>query len=352
MFDLSKFKWDHSNLVTDNTSQEFWTSVMKNAEYDLKKWNPPHPDELESLSVHEIQIKLFDIGFLDMRGEFSQIPLADVANEVMRAKDSNGFDDSFSKWGGPGAMGSNSNALAKNKAACCLSMNGGQDWNANFPMTNEWIKSLPYEQLNKVYVFEIYPGGYHSPHNHQHTYYNGTVLPDGKIVTQHYTRDDMADHIHVFRDERHQHFANMTRMANKMKHLHQAWGPSLVNTSITFPEGSFFGVNPHGLMPYKPGKSFWLNAGYDHSVANFSNESRYHIVIHGTLDEERFRKTVLESYRAAYEEYGCTPDNIRTDLSSEPLVEETHYRCEQYIARTPRLHKRWMDANKKIRGAV
>lgn len=57
-------------------------------------------------------------------------------------------------------------------------------------------------------------------------------------------------------------------------------GRFLYNLCLNFPEGCRFAVHPTGLVPYRPGDIYKLNAHAGlHSVVNNSNEDRYHIMI-------------------------------------------------------------------------
>ena len=52
-----------------------------------------------------------------------------------------------------------------------------------------------------------------------------------------------------------------------------------------------------GILPFKQGTAISLNIGSKmHSVVNNSNENRYHLIIHGIMDDEMY-DIYLRSYQ-------------------------------------------------------
>lgn len=68
-----------------------------------------------------------------------------------------------------------------------------------------------------------------------------------------------------------------------------------VNIAINNPVGCDFVMEGVGTLPFKPGLGAWLNLSYIHSVYNRSNETRYHIIVHGNKTNA-FREYAQEVY--------------------------------------------------------
>jgi len=101
------------------------------------------------------------------------------------------------------------------------------------PYITDTIKSLPYSEFSRVRIMRLAPGGHIMPHN------DG----EGRI-----------------------------------------FGP--YNLALTHPPKCFFVFEDKGLVPFKPGRGFFLDLGVKHCVVNYSNSFRYHIIIHGTLTSD------------------------------------------------------------------
>ena len=101
------------------------------------------------------------------------------------------------------------------------------------PYIVDTIKSLPYSKFSRVRIMRLAPGGHIMPHN------DG----DGRI-----------------------------------------FGP--YNLALTHPPECLFVFENKGVVPFKPGRGFFLDLGVRHCVINYINRSRlfrYHVIIHGTL---------------------------------------------------------------------
>lgn len=69
-----------------------------------------------------------------------------------------------------------------------------------------------------------------------------------------------------------------------------------INIAINNPEGCDFIMENVGVVPFKSNKGAWLDLSNKHSVHNNSNETRYHIILHGGKTKE-FKKQAFENYR-------------------------------------------------------
>lgn len=58
------------------------------------------------------------------------------------------------------------------------------------------------------------------------------------------------------------------------------FGP--LNIAINNPEGCGFYFKQWGCVPFRSGRGFFLDIGYEHMVWNNSNEDRYHFIVHGS----------------------------------------------------------------------
>lgn len=76
-----------------------------------------------------------------------------------------------------------------------------------------------------------------------------------------------------------------------------------VNIAVIHPEDCYMVLEGLGTVPFKEGKAFIINIRNYHSVINFSNKKRIHVIGHpfgyGTKKEE-FAKLVADSYRKQY----------------------------------------------------
>ena len=95
------------------------------------------------------------------------------------------------------------------------------------------VKSLPYKKFGRVRIMKLRPGGYIMPHN------DG----DGRI-----------------------------------------FGP--LNLALTNPPNCNFYFENKGIVPFAPGRGFILDLGIKHCVLNYSEENRYHLIIHGEFTNE------------------------------------------------------------------
>jgi hypothetical protein len=61
----------------------------------------------------------------------------------------------------------------------------------------------------------------------------------------------------------------------------------------------------HGVVPWKNGNIKLVNITNDHSVINFSDKPRMHMIGHGYVGNKlnEFTKLIAASYRKQYERY-------------------------------------------------
>lgn len=74
-----------------------------------------------------------------------------------------------------------------------------------------------------------------------------------------------------------------------------------VNIAITQPENCNFYIENFGVVPFAPGKAFWLDIGHRHCVINDSDKDRYHIIVHHKNESKEFENLVLRSYNRLYD---------------------------------------------------
>ncbi len=97
-----------------------------------------------------------------------------------------------------------------------------------FPKTVEFIKKLGYEQYDRVRIMKLSAHGYIMPHVDGH----------GRM-----------------------------------------FGP--LNIAINNPDGCGFYFRKWGKVPFKQGRGIFLDIGNEHIVWNNSDQTRYHIIVHG-----------------------------------------------------------------------
>ena len=95
------------------------------------------------------------------------------------------------------------------------------------PKTIEFLKSLPFENKFRIRFMLLEPGGYIYPHKDQEDF---SFYP--------------------------------------------------INIALNHPDGCKFAMDDIGVLPFKSGKAFHMNLAYRHSVVNYSNEKRFHLIIH------------------------------------------------------------------------
>jgi len=101
------------------------------------------------------------------------------------------------------------------------------------PNLYKFLSSLPFKVFDRVRIMRLAPGGYIMPHS----------------------------------DNKYQ----------------RAFSP--LNIAINNPEECYFVFKDKGIVPYQAGLGLVIDVGREHAVINFSNEVRYHIIVHGHYDK-------------------------------------------------------------------
>ena len=75
---------------------------------------------------------------------------------------------------------------------------------------------------------------------------------------------------------------------------------SAINIAITQPSNCNFVMEKHGIIPFEPGRAFWLDISNLHTVFNNSNDPRWHLIIHQSFEDIEFQNLVVNSYKSLY----------------------------------------------------
>lgn len=73
-----------------------------------------------------------------------------------------------------------------------------------------------------------------------------------------------------------------------------------INIAITQPSDCYFLMEKHGIVPFEPGRAYWLDISNRHMVVNNSSLPRWHIIVHQNFDNIEFQKLVVNSYKTLY----------------------------------------------------
>jgi hypothetical protein len=77
-----------------------------------------------------------------------------------------------------------------------------------------------------------------------------------------------------------------------------------INIAVVHPKDCYMVLDKKGIVPFKEGKAFIVNIRHTHSVINFSNNSRIHVIGHSYgygAKLEEFAELVVRSYKKQYE---------------------------------------------------
>jgi hypothetical protein len=77
-----------------------------------------------------------------------------------------------------------------------------------------------------------------------------------------------------------------------------------VNIAVAHPEDCYMVLQGHGIVPFKEGKAFIVNIRNYHSVINFSQQPRIHVIGHPFgygSNKEKFAELITRSYTKQYE---------------------------------------------------
>jgi hypothetical protein len=77
-------------------------------------------------------------------------------------------------------------------------------------------------------------------------------------------------------------------------------GLTAINIALTQPVGCDFVMEKKGTVPFQPGRAVWLDISNNHTVFNTSNQGRWHIIVHQSMDDQKFQNEVVNSYKKLY----------------------------------------------------
>ena len=63
---------------------------------------------------------------------------------------------------------------------------------------------------------------------------------------------------------------------------------SPLNIAINNPKGCYFVFKDKGIVPFEDGAGMVLDVGRKHIVINNSEETRYHVIVHGHYNNDFF----------------------------------------------------------------
>lgn len=128
------------------------------------------------------------------------------------------------------------------------------------PAATQFWKQFPFEHLVRVRYMLLGPNGYVGPHNDS---------PPGVDLDT----VSLMDHILP------------------------------INIAIVHPDNCYMTLKDYGTVPWKAGKVILVNITNDHSVVNYSNQYRLHMIGHGLVGSriEEFCNLIVRSYNKQYE---------------------------------------------------
>jgi hypothetical protein len=90
-------------------------------------------------------------------------------------------------------------------------------------------------------------------------------------------------------------------------------GLTAINIAITQPDVCNFIMEKKGIVPFRPGSALWLDISNHHTVFNNSSQNRWHIIIHQSVNDQKFQDEVVKSYNTLYNNYNenCYNHNSR-----------------------------------------
>lgn len=73
---------------------------------------------------------------------------------------------------------------------------------------------------------------------------------------------------------------------------------SSINFALNNPKKLDFKIRNYGNLPFKPGTAFLIDISNTHAIFNNSNEDRYHIIVHGNLENTpEYQELIERSYK-------------------------------------------------------
>lgn len=129
------------------------------------------------------------------------------------------------------------------------------------PNIKNFWEQFPYEKYRRIRFMELQPGGFISPHSDA----PGRLPGEDNL--------DMLD-----------------------------FGVP-INMALVHPSNCSMTLENYGVVPFCEGKAFIINIRNYHSVINFSDTSRVHLIAHGIPGNQKskFVELVARSYRKQYE---------------------------------------------------
>jgi len=64
---------------------------------------------------------------------------------------------------------------------------------------------------------------------------------------------------------------------------------SPLNIAINNPNECYFIFKDKGIVPFAAGRGLILDVAREHAIINFSNETRYHVIVHGHYDKDFYK---------------------------------------------------------------
>jgi hypothetical protein len=127
------------------------------------------------------------------------------------------------------------------------------------PIIKKFWESFPFEKLARVRFMEVSSDGHVAPHN------------DSPVGFD-------------------QNFDSLAHLIP-------------INIAISHPDNCYMTLKDHGVVPWKTGDIKLVNITNDHSVINFSQQPRMHLIGHGIVGNriEEFCELIVRSYKKQYE---------------------------------------------------
>ena len=86
-------------------------------------------------------------------------------------------------------------------------------------------------------------------------------------------------------------------------------GLTAINIAITQPSGCNFVMEKKGTVPFQTGSAFWLDISNNHTVFNNSDQKRWHIIVHQSIEDQNFQNEVVNSYKKLYNNFDENSNN-------------------------------------------
>lgn len=137
------------------------------------------------------------------------------------------------------------------------------------PTIKKFWETFPYDSYRRIRIMEVAPSGYINPHSDR----------PGKLPGE----------------------ENFDALKFGVP----------INIAVIHPKDCYMTLEGHGCVPFQEGKAFLINLRNFHSVINFCDLSRYHVIGHGKLDRkvDEFSQLVARSFKKQLENEYC---QIRT----------------------------------------